>query len=628
MMKNLTDYNFPADLKTMSLRDMELLSGQIREFLIEKVSKTGGHLASNLGVVELSVALHRVFDSPGDKIIWDVGHQSYVHKILTGRAGAFDSLRREGGISGFPKREESPHDAFNSGHSSNSISAAMGYAEAREIRKEDYAVVAVIGDGALTGGQSYEGLNNAGSRSTRLIVVLNDNEMSISRNTGGITQHLSKLRTSRRYLDLKRFLKRRLKSIPVVGESVYRGVQHIRNTLKFMTIHSGAIFEELGFKYFGPVDGHKLADLTEALAAARRVVDHPVLVHVVTKKGKGYQNAEDDPGRFHGLGPFDALTGDALPVLKGKTHTEFFGETLLELADRDGRVVALTAAMTDGAGLADFAARYPDRFFDAGIAEAHAVSFAAGLACKGLKPYVSIYSTFLQRAYDQVLEDVCMQKLPVVFCLDRAGNVGADGETHHGIYDLSYLCHMPNMTVAAPSCGEELAKMLEFSVNFEGPMAIRYPKDGCAGLGAGGEIVSGKSRRLRDGAGLDIWAVGRMTGTALAACGILEKRGMRPGLVDVRFVKPFDGDALLDAALKYGYIVTLEDNVEAGGFGSAAAAFLQQNGAGGARVKIIAWPDRFLEHGSVADLEAKYHMDAESVADTLAAFFDELERTA
>jgi 1-deoxy-D-xylulose-5-phosphate synthase len=633
--KLLTAYDFPSELKSMDLREMELLSTQIREFLIDSISKTGGHLASNLGVVELGIALHRIFDSPRDKIVWDVGHQSYVHKILTGRADRFESLRKSGGLSGFPKREESPHDSFNTGHSSNSISAATGYAEARELSGQDYDVVAVIGDGALTGGLSYEALNNAGSRKTRLIVVLNDNEMSISGNIGAIAHHLSKLRASQKYLNLKNYLKRILRNIPAVGDGIYSSMEHIRDTLKFITFHSGAIFEELGFKYFGPVDGHNLREVLDVLSIAR-LIDQPVLVHVITTKGKGYRNAESNPGKFHGVVPFDPATGRLLQSGGARNATQVFGGKIVELAEKDPRIVAITAAMTDGSGLTAFAKRFPERFYDVGIAEAHAVTFAAGLACGGMKPFVCIYSTFLQRAYDQVLEDVCMQNLPVVFCVDRAGNVGADGETHHGLFDLSYLSHMPGMSVLAPADDRELTDMLEFAAKTPGPMAIRYPRGAflqllppqLRSLGkpeaeeAGG-IVHGKSRRLREGGGLDIWAVGKMTAVGLAVCDILEKQGIRPGLVSARFVNPLDEAGLLSAAARYKKILTLEDNVRRGGFGEAAAAFLSGHGGSDAAVKIIAWPGCFVEHGGVAVLMEQYGMDASSIAEEAVSFVGE-----
>ncbi|MDR1571862.1 MAG: 1-deoxy-D-xylulose-5-phosphate synthase [Clostridiales Family XIII bacterium] len=628
MRKNLTEYDFPAELKSMDARELDLLSDQIRDFLLDKVSKSGGHLASNLGVVELSIALHRVFDSPRDKIIWDVGHQSYVHKLLTGRAGGFDGLRRLGGLSGFPRREESPHDAFSSGHSSNSISAAMGFAEARELTGESYGVVAVIGDGALTGGPAFEGLNNAGSRRTGLIVVLNDNEMSISRSTGGIALSLSRLRASPKYLEFKKALKK-LRDIPAIGEELYGGMESIRDTLKFAALHAaGAMFEDLGFKYYGPVDGHSIGDLTAILSAVRHM-DRPTLVHVITKKGKGYRNAEVNPGRYHGIGPFLPNTGAPVSEPGARSGSRVFGEKLLEMAGNDRRIVAITAAMADGVGLSGFAKRYPDRFFDVGIAEAHAVSFAAGLACCGLKPYFAVYSTFLQRAYDQALQDVCMQGLPVTFCLDRAGCVGADGETHHGIFDLSYLSHMPNMTVMAPMDSAELALMLEYSAGFDGPLAIRYPKgEPAAAPKAPPAVAHGKSWRLREGGDIDIWAVGGMAATGLAACKILEGRGIKAGLVNARFVMPLDGQALIESGMRCGSILTVEDNVRAGGFGAAVSAFFRRGGMGGVRLMCVAWPDRFIEHGSVSELAVKYGMDAESVARGAEALLDGKEGTA
>lgn len=622
MKKTILDHQFPEDLKDMTDRDLELLTYEIRDFLIEKVSKTGGHLASNLGVVELTIAMHKVFNSPRDKIVWDVGHQSYVHKILTGRAASFDGLRRLNGISGFPKREESAHDMFDTGHSSNSISAAMGYAAARDLSGGDHSVIAVIGDGALTGGMAYEALNNAGSSKSRIIVILNDNDMSIGKNIGGISQHLSKLRASQTYLDFKKQLKKTLKGIPGVGEGIYNSMEHIRDSLKYAIV-PGVIFEQLGFKYFGPVDGHNIHDLVELLSFAR-MIDGPVLIHAMTKKGKGYRNAEANPGKFHGIGAFDPTTGNVLSDSSDLSYSMIFGNKLVQLAKDNPKIVAVSAAMIEATGLGKFALKYPDRIFDAGIAEAHAVTFAAGLAAGGYRPVAAVYSTFLQRAYDQILIDVCMQKLPVVFAIDRAGNVGADGETHHGVFDLSYLSHMPNMTVMAPKDGKELADMLDYAVRLEGPCAIRYPRGDAAECrdGACNSAIDGGCERLRHGNDAEIFAVGKMVSLGAEACNILKSRGIDAGLTNVRFIKPCDEAAVLNAAEKVKKLVTLEDNVLAGGYGSFVNGLLTEKGRTDVQVLNIGWPDQFIEHGSMDELFEKYGLDPESIAERVCGFLE------
>jgi 1-deoxy-D-xylulose-5-phosphate synthase len=622
MKKTILDYKFPEDLKTMSERDLELLTYEIRDFLIEKVSKNGGHLASNLGVVELTIALHKVFDSPMDKMVWDVGHQSYVHKILTGRAACFDGLRCLNGISGFPKREESVHDMFDTGHSSNSISAAMGYAAARDLDGDDYSVIAVIGDGALTGGMAYEALNNAGSSQSKMIVILNDNEMSIDKNIGGISQHLSKLRASQAYLDFKKQLKKTLRGIPGVGEGLQRGIEHIRDSVKYAIV-PGAIFEQLGFKYYGPVDGHNVHDLIEVLSFAK-MLEGPVLIHAITKKGKGYRNAENNPGKFHGIGAFDPTTGNLLSLSQNLSYSQIFGNKLVQLAGDEPKIVAVSAAMIDATGLGKFAQKYPDRIFDAGIAEAHAVTFAAGLAASGYRPVVAIYSTFLQRAYDQILIDVCMQNLPVVFAIDRAGNVGADGETHHGVFDLSYLSHMPNLTVLAPKDGKELADMLEYAMTLEGPCAIRYPKGDAVDCQdeISYPVIDGTAERLRNGNDVEIFAVGKMVSIGVEACRKLRSRGIEAGLINVRFVKPFDKAAVLSAADKAKKIVTLEDNVLEGGYGAMVNGLLAEEGKSEVKVLNIGWPDKFIEQGSTTELFEKYGLDPESIAERVCGFLE------
>ena len=603
--RKITDYRFPDDLKDMTDREMELLSYEIRDFLIENVSRTGGHLASNLGVVELTIALHRVFDSPRDKIVWDVGHQSYIHKILTGRASEIGRIRCFNGISGFPKRCESEHDCFETGHSSTSISAAAGFAAARDLKGEGHQVVAVIGDGALTGGLAYEGLNNVGDSGRKMIVILNDNQMSISRNTGGIAKHLNKLRTSSAYLDFKKQMKKTLKGIPGVGEGLYSGVEHLRDSIKYAVVQ-GAVFEEFGFKYLGPVDGHKLNELTDTLELAK-ALPGPVLVHVLTQKGKGYKNAENNPDRFHGIGPFDPTTGIPANSSLDLSFSQVFGNKLVQLASRDSRIVAVSAAMVEGTGLEKFRTRYPERIFDVGIAEAHAVTFAAGLAQSGFRPVVAIYSTFLQRAYDQILMDVCLQNLPVVFAIDRAGNVGQDGETHHGIFDLSYLSHMPNLTIFAPKDGQELAEMLEKALSLPGPSAIRYPR------GAATNVLIGNSQ----GKDVEIWAAGTMVSAASKACSLLKDRGIDAGLVPIGQIKPMDQKELLDRFGRVPHIVTLEDNTVIGGFGQMLRSLAAEKGHREVTISTIGWPDKFIEHGSVDELFEKYGLDPEGLAERI-----------
>lgn len=610
MSKDLTEYDFPTDLKRMDLDQLELLSYGIRDFLIEHVSKTGGHLASNLGIVELTIALHRVFDSPKDKIIWDVGHQSYVHKILTGRAGDFDTLRQMGGLSGFPKAKESCHDIFDTGHSSTSISAAAGMAAARDLRGEEHEVIAVIGDGSLTGGMAYEALNNVGASRSKLIVVLNDNGMSISRNIGGVSQHLSKLRTSRGYLKAKKAIKRTVQNIPVIGDELTADLGSFKDRVKYALLSGGVIFEELGFTYLGPVDGHNLAETMEVLELAKQAAG-PVFVHVITKKGKGYRAAEQNPDKFHGIGPFDPETGRLLSE-SGVTWSETFGLAALHLADTNDRVCAVSAAMCDATGLGPFAKRYPRRFFDVGIAEAHGVTFAAGLAKAGMRPIAAIYSSFLQRAYDQILEDVCLQNLPVIFAIDRAGVVGADGETHHGVFDLSYLSAMPGMCVLTPFDGSQLYPMLRYALTLDGPAAIRYPRGGCTvdpENGFDGKPFDGKNLRLAQGADLDIWAVGTMTQTGKQLREKLARRGIDAGLVAVASVKPLELSQLETAPKR---IVTLEDGILTGGFGerltAAAKDFV---------VTSFGWPDQFIEHGSCSQLYEKYGLDADSIAERI-----------
>ncbi len=616
---SLRDRNFPFDLKTMSYDELSLLTYEIRDFLIDNVSKTGGHLASNLGVVELTIALHTVFDSPRDKIVWDVGHQSYVHKILTGRAEKFLSLRQYGGISGFPKREESPHDCFDTGHSSNSISAATGMAKTRDLAGRDYEVVAVIGDGALTGGLAYEALNNLGASKSKVIIILNDNGMSISKNIGGVPQHLSSLRMSSGYIDFKKQVKKTLTGIPKVGKGIYSGVERIRDSVKMaMFDGQGAFFEEIGLKYMGPFDGHNIQDLTSAMTLAKNV-EGPVVLHVITKKGKGYTNSESSPDKFHGVSPFNPSTGRPLKTMNGESYSQVFGNKLMELAKNNERIVAISAAMIDGTGLTNFAKAFPERMNDVGIAEGHAVSFAAGIAATGYRPVVAIYSTFLQRAYDQMMIDVCMQNLPVVFAIDRAGNVGSDGETHHGVFDLSYLTHMPNMTVIAPADGKELEMAMEYALTLEAPCSIRYPRGEALDLSAEYENEYGdisKSHVIFKGKDVTIFAVGKMVSIAYDVCISLKEKGIDAGLVNVRSVKPMDEETLLKAAEDTDAVVTVEDNVLAGGFGQQFVSFLAEKSLY-KKYAMIGWHDMFTEHGTEAELFEKYKLDAKGIEERI-----------
>ncbi len=612
-MKKLTEYDFPKDLKTMSDKDLELLAIQIREFLIDKVSKTGGHIASNLGVVELTIALHKVFNSPDDKIVWDVGHQAYVHKILTGRAEGFDHLRQFGGMSGFPKTKESEHDIFDTGHSTTSISAACGLAAARDIKGEKHEVIAVIGDGSLTGGMAYEAMDNLGFKKNKVIIILNDNGMSISKNVGGISRYLGAIRTSHGYLNAKKFVKDKVDGSKA-GHSIAQGLANFKNDLKYTIMNNpGIFFENLGITYFGPIDGHDIKQLTNALEKAKNL-NEPVVIHCLTKKGKGYTNAERMPRKFHGIGPFDPETGDALKKGGAPSFSKVMGEHLLEMAKRDDKIVAITAAMGEATGLKDYSIEIPERYFDVGIAEEHGVTFAAGLAREGLKPMVCIYSSFLQRAYDQLLEDVCLQDLHVVFLMDRAGVVGADGETHHGIFDLSYLNTMPNMTVLVPKDGNELRAMMDWASEQNGPVAIRYPRGECVydnPVTSTDSFVPGTSR-IREGRQIDVWSLGKMFDRADKLAEILESKGFSTGLVEVTQEKPLDIGPYKDCMAKY--IVTIEDNVISGGFGDHLANKLSDEHC---HIIRFGWPDTFIEHGSFEELADKYGLTTEKIADSV-----------
>lgn len=620
-LKHLNEYNFPQDLKTLSDDELTLLSYDIRDFLISSVAKTGGHLASNLGIVEITMALHKVFDTPTDKIVWDVGHQCYVHKLLTGRAEMFDSLRQEDGLSGFPKSSESSHDIFNSGHSSTSISAAMGLANARDLNDEKHSVVAVIGDGAMTGGLAFEGLNNAGTEKTGMIVVLNDNEMSISESTGSVSLHLNRLRSSKSYQGLKKSVRKKIQRIPAVGKPLTKGIEKSKDMLRYAFIFQG-IFEEMGFKYYGPVDGNDVHEMVEILSMAKSL-NGPVLIHAMTKKGKGYKNAENNPSKFHGIGPFDPETGQELNTTNKPSYSKVFGNKLIEMASKDDKIVAITAAMKDGTGLTGFAERFPNRFFDVGIAEAHGVTFASGLAIGGFKPFINIYSTFMQRAYDQIIMDVCMQNLPVVFMLDRAGNVGSDGETHHGVFDISYLKHMPNLTILAPKDGTELRAMMDYAHSLDGPCAIRFPRGTTTVENTEIEPVkTGQSVLLSHYTPKEtamvkpvhLWATGKMVGVSEYVEEILKRKKVPVSLINARFVKPLDEEELLRSAKNAGLIVTLEDNVLKGGFGESVNTYLATEDRYDYKILNIGWPDEFIPQGNTDSIMKKYGLDAKSIA--------------
>ena len=602
----------PENLKNMSPEELCVLAGEIRTFLIEKISHTGGHLASNLGVVELTIALLRTFDLPKDKIIWDVGHQSYTHKILSGRMQEFDELRQYGGLSGFQKRKESPYDAFDTGHSSTSISAGLGIAQGRDILGEDYKVVSVIGDGALTGGMAYEALNNAARMKKNFIIVLNDNKMSISENVGGMSRYLGGLRTGNGYNDLKKNVADTLERIPVVGERMIDRIKRTKNSIKQLFI-PGMLFENMGITYLGPVDGHNIQALCKVFKEAQKL-DHAVLVHVLTKKGKGYEPAEKNPAAFHGVSPFDIKTGRPVAEKKYPTYTDVFSKKMCQLGETHPELVAVTAAMPDGTGVAAFGKRFPDRFFDVGIAEAHAVTSAAGMAAAGLRPVVAVYSSFLQRGYDQILHDVCIQNLPVIFAVDRAGLVGSDGETHQGIFDYSYLTSIPNMSVAAPKNLWELRAMLDFAMDYKAPFAIRYPR-GTAyrGLKEFMQPISyGKGEMLYEEEDIALLAVGSMVSTGEHVREKLKEEGYSCTLANARFVKPFDKELVERLAKNHRLIVTMEENVLQGGFGLPVTAYIHEHYP---QVKVlnIAIPDAYVEHGNVSVLREGLGIDSDSI---------------
>lgn len=603
------------DIKNIDPKAYEELAQEIRDFLIRKVSVTGGHLGSNLGAVELTMALHLALRLPEDKIIWDVGHQSYTHKILTGRKDGFDGLRQFRGMSGFPKRKESICDAFDTGHSSTSISAGLGLVKARDIQGLDQTIVSVIGDGAMTGGMAYEALNNAGKLETNFIIILNDNNMSISENVGGVSKYLNNIRTADSYLDLKRGIYEALRGTPR-GNNMVSGIRRVKSSFKQLVI-PGMLFEDMGITYLGPVDGHNIQALVRVIQEARRV-NGAVMIHAITQKGKGYAPAERHPARFHGADPFDVETG--LPTRPHTTpnYTDVFSTVMCKLGGRDEKVVAITAAMPDGTGLKRFRNMYPERFFDVGIAEEHAVTFAAGLAAGGMKPVVAVYSSFLQRAYDQILHDVCIQNLPVVFALDRAGLVGSDGETHQGIFDLSYLTSIPNMNVCAPKNKWELADMLKYAVVFEGPIAIRYPRgEAYDGLKEYREpIVCGRAEWIYRERDIALFAVGSMVKTAERVREKLKAEGMQVSLVNARFVKPIDEEAVREACREHRLIVTLEENVSAGGYGEKVLRLLSGEQMAADYLQ-VALPDAYIEHGNVEKLKSEIGLDPDSICQSI-----------
>ena len=600
------------DIKTLTPEELRQIPEEIRHFLVEKISHTGGHLASNLGVVELTMALHLSLDFPKDKIIWDVGHQSYTHKLLTGRRDGFDDLRKYGGMSGFPKRKESACDAFDTGHSSTSISAGLGYVQAREIQKEHYRVVSVIGDGSLTGGMAYEALNNAAQLKSNFMIVLNDNNMSISRNVGGVSRYLSGIRTAEAYTGFKKGVEDSLRRVPMVGEVIAQRVKNAKNAVKQLMV-PGMFFEDMGITYLGPVDGHDIPAMLKVFKEAQRI-RHAVLVHVVTKKGRGYEPAEKNPSGFHGIGPFDVDTGKKTEEKRADTYTDIFSKVIYDLGGKDPKLVTVTAAMSDGTGLTPFSKRFPERFFDVGIAEEHALTFAAGLAAGGLKPVVAVYSSFLQRAFDQTIHDVCLQNLPVKIAVDRAGLVGSDGETHQGLFDIAFLSMIPNMTVIAPKNRWEMADMVRYLIDFEGPIAMRYPRGAAyEGLEAfRAPVVYGRSEWIYEENDIAILFVGHMSETAEKVRNLLKDTGYHCSLINARFLKPLDCDMLEEAAKDHRLLVTIEEGILTGGFGEQVLCQVQKRRLP-LHVLNIGLPDEYIEHGNVEVLRKETGLDPDTI---------------
>lgn len=611
------------DIKNLKREELPQLAQEIREFLVDKVSRTGGHLASNLGVVELTMAMHLVFDLPDDKIIWDVGHQSYTHKILTGRKEGFETLRQYGGMSGFPKRKESDCDAFDTGHSSTSISAGVGLVKARDLRGESHSVISVIGDGSLTGGMAYEALNNASQLDTNFIIVLNDNYMSISENVGGMSKYLDKIRTADFYTGLKKGVTRTLEQIPVVGDSLIEQIRKTKSSIKQLVV-PGMFFEDMGITYLGPVPGHDVSMLCRAFKEAKKI-EGPVLIHVLTTKGKGYEPAENEPSKFHGISPFQIETGEVKTKSSKDSYTDIFGKVMCDEAMKRKDIVAITAAMKDGTGLSRFQRMFPERFFDVGIAEEHAVTFAAGLAAGGIKPVFAVYSSFLQRGYDQLIHDVGLQNLPVVFAVDRAGLVGSDGETHQGIFDLSYLSSIPNMTVLSPKHKWELADMLRFAIQHEGPIAIRYPR------GAAYDqyeefrspVVYGKSEMIYEEKDIAVISMGHMFSEAVKVRESLKREGYSCTLVNGRFVKPLDGACITKLAKNHKLIAVMEENVLTGGYGMQVLSFAGEQSLD-VKVLPLALPDDYVEHGSVDQLRKETGIDEETMVKKIMKAYKEL----
>lgn len=611
----------PKDLRNLEIEQLSLLAREIRKYLVEVVSESGGHLSSNLGVVELTIALHYCFNSPTDKMIWDVGHQSYVHKILTGRKEALRTIRQMGGLSGFPKTEESPHDAFNTGHSSTSISAALGFASARDLLGNNNFVISIIGDGALTGGLAFEALNNAANLKSNFIVILNDNQMSISKNVGGISLYLDSIRTANFYNEVKEDVQKVLRKIPKYGEGMINAVRDVKDSVKQLFI-PGMFFEEMGFTYLGPIDGHNIRQVITTLNQAKKV-EGPVLIHLNTVKGKGYKYAEAYPSKFHGTKPFIKENGNVKSESHEKSYSNVFGDTLLSLSKKNPKIVAITAAMPEGTGLLEYSQTFPNRFFDVGIAEQHAITFAGGLAMMGLKPYVAIYSTFLQRAYDQLLHDICLQKTPIVIGIDRSGLVGEDGETHQGLFDTSYLTHMPNMTIIAPKNARELETMLEFSSTYnEGPISIKYPrgKDEFEFCEINKPIEYGKSEWLKEGQDIAIISVGTLCKQAFDVCTKLENDGLKPSLINARFIKPIDEEMILSIAQKYNYIIIIEENVVNGGYGSQVLQTINSSSYNNAQILICGVDDQFITHGTRNQLLEYCGLSADKLYERIKAF--------
>jgi 1-deoxy-D-xylulose-5-phosphate synthase len=613
----LDSINSPRDLKQINKTDLPPLAEELRQRIIDTVSKTGGHLASSLGVVELTLVLHYLFNCPEDKIVWDVGHQAYAHKLLTGRRDRFDTLRQDGGISGFPKREESPYDAFDTGHASTAISAALGMAQARDFKGEKYHVLAVVGDGSLTGGLSFEGLNQAGHLKRDLIVVLNDNEMSISPNVGALSAYLTRIMTGERVTKAKEDIEKFLEHFPSVGPPVIKAAKRLEEISKGL-FPRGLFFEELGFQYVGPIEGHNITHLLETFENVKKLKG-PILVHVITTKGKGYPPAEEDAATFHGAPPFIITSGKFVQKETPPSYTEIFGQGLVKLAEADEKIVAVTAAMKEGTGLVPFSERFPHRFFDVGIAEQHAVTFSAGLAAEGYRPVAAIYSTFLQRAYDQVSHDVCLQNLPLTFALDRAGIVGADGPTHHGLADISYLRHLPNLVLMSPKDENELLHMLKTAIYYPGPAAVRYPRSHGWGVELSEEyqeLPIGQAEVLQEGSDVALIAFGPLAYYALEAAELLEKKGIKARVVSARFAKPLDKTMIKDCADKIGNIVTIEENYLAGGFGSAVLETLAEMNLMPCKIKRLGLPDKIIEHGNAERLRTAFGLSPQGIAQT------------